>query len=781
VFGNFAASLGNMVVQNPMVAQSIKELSKAFIGATAAIDGGTSASISFVNRGLISMISGIRDLIPSLNAVMSFMKSISFLFDAMLKGVMSFVDGLKILGNAWIWLVGTMAGKKSALEDIGAAMDRMKKRGDDLAKSLENIGKDAFSKMDLKDFDDALKRIQDAANKKPIEINTKINTPNKIDPGIDWDEYINGKIDEVKIEAIKPEVATDEVKFDRDQLARMGFENWFSNLSSYLDQFILDYNEAGQNPVVLDWNEYVGLPKDGDLLTFFKKAIDGVKAAASYVWNVVPGVQGATYFITKSLFEVGYNIKKNLPAIITGITGGIQGLIAAMGEGAEGAKKAIPEALSKMTTAIGAGVGSIWGPLGSSVGQGIGGIVGEQIKLAAQPIGDTLKSIDEFMAEVPNVLKRITDNLPTIMNKVFENLPDLLIAIFKALPSIMRASASAMKPLFKEIGKELPSIMQTLLEVAWESIAMVFMAIGYAAQGLALGLFDLIGEKLAAIRDKMTLGFDAIGLAWDTAVNYIKTKLSFFTVDNLMKNINTFLTGIVNIFTKLWNDVLKVGDFLSNFFSNIGGSLSDGFNRGIKEMGDNIGGFFRNFGVQVGSAIQSKLDVSGGGDWLKGVGDTIKKGMSDIFSADFYKSLGQAIIDGFTKLFDKLNPFKSGSNGGGGSNALAVATGGLSKLIPGAATGGMVPPGYPDDNYPALLTSNEVVVPASTTPNLFSLIDKLANNQAPSNQSNDETNQLLRQLIAIIANQQTQVDVKIDRDTLARAILSLNKDNRRLA
>jgi hypothetical protein len=47
--------------------------------------------------------------------------------------------------------------------------------------------------------------------------------------------------------------------------------------------------------------------------------------------------------------------------------------------------------------------------------------------------------------------------------------------------------------------------------------------------------------------------------------------------------------------------------------------------------------------------------------------------------------------------------------------------------------------------------------------------------------SNGNTNELLRQMITLMSNQQTVVNVQLDRNTLAKAIISLNSDNRRLA
>ena len=730
VFGNFAASLGNMVVQNPMVAQSIKELSKAFIGATAAIDGGTSSSINFVNRGIISIVSSLRDMIPSINVTVSFLKSLYFQFKALLTVVMNFVDTLRLVGNAWVWLVGTIEGKQDALDGIDEALDRMNQRSVELEKSLLGIGKDAFSKLDLKDFDDALARIQESANKKPIQIETKILPPDSSK--------------DIETKATKDESKT--VTEQKETIIKNEVVGEFSPFSTK------------------DELEYA-------------KFIDSFNTFGA---NFGPGAQA----VTIALGDVVWSIKIAGKALIAETANLVGGLIAAMGEGAEGAKRAIPEALAKITTTIGAGVGSIWGPIGSQIGSGLGSIVGEQIKLAAQPIGDTLKSIDEFMDEVPNVLKRITENLPTIMNKVFENVPDLLIAIFKALPAIMRASASAMKPLFKELGKESNSIAKVLIDVLYESIAMVFMAIGYAAQGALIGLQELWKEKLNAAFDRLLGIFTSV---FDgTFLQDIKN--AFINGFGGLFN-GSFLQSIRDIFTNGFGGLFD-GTFLQGIRDNVKGAFINGFGglfdgvfeKNIKDA------FINGFGGLFDGTFEKNIKdifigAFGGlfdGTFEKSIKDIFTNAFGGLFTESFWKDAGQAIIDGFKSLFNKLNPAEliQGS-GKGGTTGLEVftniATGGL------FAKGGVVPPGYPDDKYPAMLTSNEVVVPAGTTPNLFSLIDRLANGSTPNNQSNDETNQLLRQLIAIIANQQTQVDVKIDRDTIARAILSLNKDNRRLA
>jgi len=710
VFGNFAAALGDMIVQNPMVTQAIKEISTALIGMTGNITDSTSASISFVNRGLLAIISGVRDLLPSLNLLSNLLESMALLFSTMWKAALNLVDGFKILGNAWLWLVGTISGKKSAFNDLSDAMDRINKRSDEIATSWNKLAKDGFDNIDTSGIDSALKRIQDAANKKPLEIKSKISVGNTPIPvggtGSDTKTSTGGTATGTSIDT-NEQPKTDEF-FPFKTLEE--FEK-----AEFLDPF-------------LNWGRW--LERD-----FFP--------------GVTGGLGGFTA-ITMAIGEIAFAFKKAgtyLKSKIPDMLGGIQGLIAAISEGAEGAKTAIPNVLAGAVEGIGGAVGALWGPMGSAIGSGIGGIIGEQIKMAAQPVGDTMKAIDEFMEEVPKVIDKIVENLPTVMNKIFEKLPDLLIMILKALPDIMRASASAMKPLFKELGKESPSILQALLEILWESIAMIFMAIGYAIQGLAIGLWEMLQEKMAAFVADMEQFFGKIGTMWDTAIGWIREKINAISVANLVESINQFFVGIGNIFVKLWNDA-------ATFFNWIFQAIGDLF-LGFWDFLAAIPGYLWDGVVAIYNFFAS-----------------IPKMLWDaiVFVWEFFVSIPQILADAIKGLVGI-------KTGGGGNTATSVLTGGL------FATGGVVPKGYPDDSYPALLTSNEVVVPAQTAPNLFALIDKLSNGtaQPQNNQGSEETNSLLRQLITVITNQQTQVDVKLDRDTLAKAILSLNKDNRRLA
>lgn len=758
VFGNFAASLGNMIVQNPMVSQAMKELSKAFIGATAAIEDGTSSSISFVNRGLVAIISGIRDLIPSINTMASFMKSIAWLFDLLVKSGQNFVDALKIMGNSWLWLVGTMEGKKSALSGIEESFKKITERADDLSTSLMNIGKDAFTKVDISQFDAALKRIQDSANK---PINVGINVKNA---------KLDDLLKDIELKPPKDDTKEDLIPLDpaaeAEKKRLQSFRSVFQKYSDWLDDTKKNWEKEQSD---INWEKFFTGNSD-EISTEFEWLSSNIKAIAA---SFIPSFKSATYFIARGMFEVADYMSRNLPSIVSSVSG----IILAMGQGAEGAKTAIPAALKQATTAVGGAIGAIWGPLSSALGQAIGSMVGDIIKLASQPIGETLKSIDDFMEAVPILIDEMAANLPTVMNKIFEKLPNLLIMILKALPAVMRASASAMKPLFKEIGKDSVPMIGVLLDVLWESVAMVVMAIGYAIQGLALGLSDYMKEKAPDILVRMNQFFQGIGDIFTDLKNALASISMNSIGAEIQKGIDKIVAGFTNFFNMFGKFFQNIGDRLGGFFeglfgedlsssikSDVTGKISDFFSKTFSM--EKTGDFFKKIGDWFGSVFSM--------DNLSKVVQSLIDGVKNIFSKDTLAKIGNSITDGFKGLFAKLVPSGGGGGGGGG---LVSGTGTPLDYL---AKGGIVPAGFPNDTYPAMLTSNEVVVPASSAPSLFNLIDKLSSGETNTT-GNNETNQLLKQLISIIANQQTQIDVKLDRDTLARAILSLNKDNRRLA
>ena len=96
------------------------------------------------------------------------------------------------------------------------------------------------------------------------------------------------------------------------------------------------------------------------------------------------------------------------------------------------------------------------------------------------------------------------------------------------------------------------------------------------------------------------------------------------------------------------------------------------------------------------------------------------------------------------------------------------------------AQGGIVPGGFPNDNFPARLTSGELVVDRSTTRDLQEFLAE----QGPGNNGggSDTVIGLLSQIANLLQNGQTiETSVDFEGDTLANIILNLNRNNARIA
>lgn len=781
-YGNFLASLGSIITQNPMVIQAIKELSNAFAETNESLGESQNQVNNFVTRGITALISGIRDLLPSVNALASFIKSLGFIFEAVVKGIMSFVDGLKLLGNAWLWLVGTMEGKKSALQGIDDALDRMRKRGDDLAKSLENIGKDAFSQLDLKKFDDALKRIQDAANKKPIEINTKLNDPKN-----------KPKADTLVIDTETKPIEADIIPEIKGMFDTSGKgDDGLTDLQRRKAEFMQPFIDAG------DWlSKLFGTerePKEGDR-TWENYIMPEGSVSKGITGDIIGGLfDPAIKALTLSVGELAWHISENLPKLLDSMFGAISSAISGMSKGAEGGTEAAKKLLGSITTTVGEFVGFlIGGTTGGAIGAGIGSILASTFELASMDPGQAKQKVAEFTDSFLNTISTISENLDVILPKIAEALPKIIVSLIKALPAVFAALTKAMRPLTKEIVKELPGIAQALIDLTFEFFRFIFEGTFNAMLGVVDGLKEYLWEKMQAAIPKVQDFAAVIIKGIDFLKNLISEAIRTISIANLKNAVNVALSdlgkSIINGLSNAAAEIANWGKFFAEFFSNIGMMLTNGFGglfdgSFFKSFGDAVAGFFKqvfstensaNFAMQVGSGLGKIFSKENILSMLQSLID----GIGRIFSKENLNAMAMALIDGINEIFAKIDPSKLISNvGGKGQGLIPDSVPVIGKYL---AKGGVVPPGYPNDQYPAMLSSNEVVVPADTSGNLFSLINDLSNREKTTPIDSKETNELLKQMIALLANQQRTIEVKLERDTLAKAMVSLNKDNRRLA
>jgi hypothetical protein len=122
--------------------------------------------------------------------------------------------------------------------------------------------------------------------------------------------------------------------------------------------------------------------------------------------------------------------------------------------------------------------------------------------------------------------------------------------------------------------------------------------------------------------------------------------------------------------------------------------------------------------------------------------------------------LGKGILDAITKAFGSL--VGGGGGEGGGFLSGIPIIGGL------FAEGGMVPSGFPNDSFPARLTSGEFVIDRSLTDRFTKYLDRMESKGATQ-----ETQQQQSQMMT--------VNLVVSEEKMASVMLDLNRKGFRLA
>lgn len=153
-----------------------------------------------------------------------------------------------------------------------------------------------------------------------------------------------------------------------------------------------------------------------------------------------------------------------------------------------------------------------------------------------------------------------------------------------------------------------------------------------------------------------------------------------------------------------------------------------------------------------------------------------KEKLFEIINTTFNKVFG-GFADAITRFVRGIEEFVNSVSSGFGVSDIG---GGGQGLIPdkipvlGAlAKGGQVPPGFPNDSFPARLTSGELVVPPGDTQRLSQFLD--------NQQSGNQMEMLARILNAVNSPMQVTATAQVNEEAFADIILNLNRNNARLA
>ncbi len=121
-----------------------------------------------------------------------------------------------------------------------------------------------------------------------------------------------------------------------------------------------------------------------------------------------------------------------------------------------------------------------------------------------------------------------------------------------------------------------------------------------------------------------------------------------------------------------------------------------------------------NFTQKIGNIVANEFAsaLEGDADSAKDFANAMRAAVKSAIAA----IIAQAVIKNVAKAVERSPTWWGAILAGAAAGAATKAL--FETVIPKFAKGGVVPQGYPNDSYPALLTSGEMVVPAGKLPNL---------------------------------------------------------------
>jgi len=443
----------------------------------------------------------------------------------------------------------------------------------------------------------------------------------------------------------------------------------------------------------------------------------------------------------------------------------------------------------------------------------IGSAIKQAVANSANTVGEAFKSVGNKIADgISNGVSVIGDKFTSLGSKVIDG-------ISSGLDSIGNSVQEKLVAPFKKLGS-------SIVDGITESLG----SIGDKFEDLGSSIVDGLKEALSDVGNIFKKLFEFDGGGTSAVENFLGFDFPFIAFakggmvgGSAKSSGDSALNDIVPALLSPGEIVLPRtavsggGEGIVSFLSSIGapgfqgGGVVEG--RGLSSLLEDIGlgGVSDYFGGLESSVIaeaSAALDSFGVGglfdiledpfEFIKDAANLVQDNISKAASGlgtDALKDLLGAIrefglpselvgvIEGLQKIGTNVNiakdlddivkdPIKYVKSKVGDAATTLFKPNFLKLMDPSRlATGGVIPEGFPNDSFPALLTSNERVVDPNTNNDLT---DFLAS-------GNDVTNALLAQVVELLGTPQTlESNLELDGETLATAILNLNRSNARL-
>lgn len=298
------------------------------------------------------------------------------------------------------------------------------------------------------------------------------------------------------------------------------------------------------------WTNTLAMLATGDNASI-EKALNGLlESAGNFVANIstiLPAVlSGVTGLITGLIKEIPGIMELILPALITGVVDVIDGLVDAIPDILKVLTKIIPDLVD--------GFVKVFLSLVDALPEIIDGFI--QLfnalavalldpKVITQVVQALLKAalslIDVFVKSIknPTALDSILQGAITLFTEIVKALPDIIVALVKALPDLIKSLVS-----FLTKPDNLQMVIEAMLTLGKELVK--------AIPEIIMAILTALGDLIPGIKDLFSGAGDKIKEVWNRIVDWFKG-----LPDKLLKALSGIGDSIKNIFDDAVDGIKK--------------------------------------------------------------------------------------------------------------------------------------------------------------------------------------------------------------------------------
>jgi len=405
-------------------------------------------------------------------------------------------------------------------------------------------------------------------------------------------------------------------------------------------------------------------------------------------------------------------------------------------------------------------------------------LAGQPFTVLANAIKDIGTLPEQFLSAIENfdtILDGLLESLPTAISTLLEKAPEIFEEIIKKLPEVIALIIKAIPRIVDMFVKYAPRLAEALLnglkglaKVLADSVGPLTKVIMQMLINLVKNLSPILKELIRGLLE----GLKAIMQELPALIISIFQELPTW----IQLIIRGIIDGIIIIAKNLAPIIMALAEGICQAIPEIIAALIDEFviQGGAETIAIELVKAVPKIAVALVSGVMRGLyegfDTLGTTLWrafMKSIDELT--GRLKIKKPDWFNRLKIKTPEWFDKLKietpEWLKDLKNvgGGGGGGGKGPITGIKGSFFQA------GGIIPKGYPNDTFPASLTSGELVVPTSTTDNLFSLINALSETMKAS-----ATRQTQK-------DQNIVINLTVGEKQLAEVLFNLNRQGFRTA